>query len=123
MEFFEQIHSVDLTASKLQAVLTISNSVDLCTSITEVLDDNQNNGRVYCVWGEFVINREILDQGIRFSMPSCPNALAWTITIDSHKTLSIHCTINKQNHDQDFIESIQDFTADWKIGLERYLSA
>lgn len=123
MEFFEQIDSVDLTSAKLQTVLTISNSVELCASITEVLEDNQNNGRVYCVWGEFVINREILDQGVRFSMPSCPNALAWTITIDNDKGLSIHCTINKQNHDQDFIESIQDFMTDWKSGLERHLSA
>ncbi len=123
MEFFEQIDSVDLTSAKLQTALTISNSVDLCASITEVLEDNQNNGRVYCVWGEFAVNREILDQGIRFSMPSCPNALAWTITIGDDKVLSVHCTINKQDHDLDFIESIQEFTADWKTGLECYLDA
>lgn len=123
MEFFEQIDSVDLTVAKLQTVLTISNSVDLCASITEVLEDNQNNGRVYCVWGEFAVNREILDQGIRFSMPSCPNVLTWTITIGNDKVLSVHCTINKQDHDLDFIESIQEFTADWKTGLECYLDA
>ncbi|MCH9711561.1 MAG: hypothetical protein K0U20_02925 [Proteobacteria bacterium] len=121
MEFFEHIQAVELSVVKLQEILTISNSVNLCVSISEVLDDQQYHGRVYCVWGEFTVNRELLAQGVRFSMPSCPNALAWTLTLDADKVLSIHCTINKQKHDQEFIESIQEFTNDWKSGLEHYL--
>ena len=31
--------------------------------------------------------------------------------------LTIHCTINKKEHDQDFTDSIKEFTSDWKIGL------
>jgi hypothetical protein len=50
-------------------------------------------------------------------MPECPNALAWTITIDKERVLTIHCTINKMTHDPDFVESIIEFVRDWKKGL------
>ena len=32
----------------------------------------------------------------------------------------IHLTINRTEHDQDFIDSIQQFVADWKTGLEAH---
>jgi hypothetical protein len=32
----------------------------------------------------------------------------------------IHLTINRIEHDQDFIRSIQQFVDDWKAGLEAH---
>lgn len=122
MEFFEYLTPIDIDASGLRKILTIENSINLCASITQVIEDKQTTGTIYCIWGEFRVNREVLDQGVRFSMPSCPNAIAWTLTINHNKILTIHCTINQQDHDQDFIESIEGFVSDWKAGLVRFLA-
>ena len=118
MEFFEETNQTNIDVLNLQKLLTIKNLPNLCKSITKVISDNKVNGSIYCLWGEFKINREQLKDGIRFSMPDCPNALAWTITKDDGK-LIIHCTINKKQHDPDFIDSIKEFVDDWKIGLTR----
>jgi hypothetical protein len=60
---------------------------------------------------------------VRFTLPRCPNALAWTVTagIDTPEPVVVHCTINRAEHDADFIESIRLFVDDWRIGLERAL--
>ena len=117
MEFFEETNQTYVDVPELQKLLAINNLPKLCESITNVIFDNKVNGSIYCLWGEFEINREELKDGIRFSMPKCPNALAWTITTNRNGTLTIHCTINKKEHDQDFIDSIEEFVSDWKIGL------
>jgi hypothetical protein len=56
--------------------------------------------------------------GVRFTLPGCPNALAWTVTAEPEGVL-VHCTINRTEHDPDFIESIETFVEDWRTGLER----
>ena len=62
-----------------------------------------------CIWGNFKINKEIIKNGVIFTLPICPNALAWTITkerIGGSDKILIHCTINKPEHEPDFIQSI-----------------
>lgn len=120
MEFFKEIENSKLDQLRLKQLLTIKTLPELCASISTVISDEGNRGIIYCIWGEFVINREELGHGIRFSLPKCPNGLAWTITTDdgSDRTV-IHCTINKQEHDVDFIESIQEFVSDWAEGLTK----
>jgi hypothetical protein len=44
--------------------------------------------------------------------------LAWTVTAEPEGVL-VHCTINRTEHDPDFIESIETFVEDWRAGLER----
>jgi len=121
MEFFAETRKTELDIPHLQQLLTIESMPSLCPSITEVLSDHVSHGSIYCLWGEFTINRELLKYGIRFSMPGCPNALAWTITKDSDGHLVIHCTIDKTRHDPDFIDSIEEFVLDWKTGLNHAL--
>ena len=41
-----------------------------------------------------------------------------SITMESDHSITIHCTINKNEHDPDFIRSIEEFVYDWKEGLE-----
>ncbi len=116
MEFFAEINNKHLDMSRLKEKLSIARLAELCDSIDRVILDNIDSGRIYCIWGEFDINREALEYGIRFSLPHCPNALAWTITCDEENSkIVIHCTINKKQHDTDFIESIEQFVTDWKI--------
>ena len=33
----------------------------------------------------------------------------------------VHCTINRAEHDPDFIESLETFAADWAAGLRTAL--
>ena len=121
MEFYAHLdehHSPEV----LQHQLSIDSLPRFCASIDKVLENNIDRGRIYCVWGEFSVQRENINGGVRFTLPSCPNAVAWTITSghpsDPQQTV-IHFTINRPQHDQDFIDSIEIFVADWLKGLQQ----
>jgi hypothetical protein len=119
MEFFANAPCV-LDPDQLQERITGPSLAELCESIERVLQWSQaeDAGEIYCLWGRFSVRRERIRDGLRFTLPGCPNALAWTITAAPEGTL-IHCTINRSEHDPDFIESIEDFVADWVQGLGR----
>jgi len=119
MELLEEVESPNLDQIKLKNELTINNLPRLCHSIDNVISDQNSRGVIYCVWGQHEIHREILNNGIRFSFPQCPNALTLSITKnnDANK-ISIHCTTNKNIEDEDFIESINQFIKDWIVGIK-----
>ena len=119
MEFFATAQA-PLSAEQLQHRLTGQRLAELCESIDHVLhwDADLDAGEIYCLWGQFKVNRECLRDGVRFTLPGCPNALAWTVTAAAAGTV-IHCTINRSEHEPDFIESIEEFVADWSQGLQR----
>lgn len=121
MEFYEEVQlSSFVNIDKLKKLLVIKNLPLLCSSISSIIDDNRSKGTIYCIWGEFRINREELKYGVRYSMPDCPNALVWSITLDdSTKNVVIYCTINKTEHEDDFILSVQEFVNAWKKGINQ----
>ncbi|MDQ7079135.1 MAG: hypothetical protein Q9M41_00525 [Paracoccaceae bacterium] len=119
MEFFR---SVDIACdeSDLQARLTVAALPQFCSEIGAVQDIENEQGRMQCLWGSFVVRRDLIRGGVRFHLPDCPNALAWTITTDlppAPETVVLHATINRQEHDPDFIESIELFLDEWAVGL------
>ena len=118
MEFYSRA-AVGLSASEIQRHVRIGNLPDWCASIEKVLDQAGERGEIYCLWGEFRIHREMIRDGLRFSLPGCPNALQWTLTADGAAgQVVVHCTINRPDHDPDFVDSIHQFVLDWKQGLE-----
>lgn len=121
MEFFATAN-ISTTASALQEQVRIPNLTRFCASITQILRHSGDSGEIWCLWGQFPIQRQLLRDGVRFTLPSCPNALQWTITPDpeapEHQTL-IHLSINRRAIDADFAESIELFAEDWKKGLEQ----
>jgi hypothetical protein len=120
MEFFGTLDDSSLDGDRLTTLLAIARLPELCASISSVLADQRGSGRIYCVWGEFALNREELKHGVRFTLPGCPNALSWSVTTDpSSTTTVVHCSINKTEHDEDFIETIREFVRDWVDGLRR----
>ncbi len=121
MEFFAQLEKTNLTPDNLKLSLTIASLADYNQSIDKVIEDQQIHGVIYCIWGEFQVNREELLEGVRFTMPACPNALQWSITVDSGGLLTVYCSINKQQHDEDFIESIKVFVQDQLNGVKQLL--
>lgn len=121
MEFYAHLDKL-LPYDILQQRLTIEGMPYFCASIDKVLESNNDHGRIYCIWGEFSVQRENINGGVRFTLPSCPNAVAWTITsghAPNPQQTVIHFTINRPQHDQDFIDSIETFVADWQKGLQQ----
>ena len=121
MEFFAVV-PCRIEAAELQQRLTIGNLPRLCASIEKVLRDDPHHGEIYCLWGQFEVNRELIRGGVRFSLPGCPNALAWTVTVElppDPAQIVFHCSINRQTHEADFIESLQAFVEDWRLGIAR----
>ena len=55
-------------------------------------------------------------------MPDCPNGLSLTITTgyppDPQKVF-VHCTINRLEHDSNFLETLEDFVKHWITGREK----
>ncbi len=122
MEFFATT-TIPASAADLQRRLTIGELPLWCASIEKVLSDAKTSGEIYCVWGTFHTNREDVNGGVRFTLPGCPNAFQWTVTTGQQPNPQhtvIHVTINRSAHDQDFIDSIQQFVAEWKNGLETH---
>lgn len=122
MEFFEHVENSKLDKERLKQLLSIERLPALCASINSVISDEGETGVIYCLWGEFGINREELEYGVRFSLPKCPNALAWSITTDEdYNHIIIHCTINRKEQEQDLIDSILQFVGDWSKGIKTAL--
>lgn len=119
MEFFRYLDS-DRAADWLGRI-DITNLPMYCASIDRVLSTQGDHGVIYCLWGEFEVRRELIHSGVRFTLPHCPNALTWTITAEDDAQgptrITIHCTINRENHDEAFVESIHQFMDDWRWGL------
>ncbi|RMH63715.1 MAG: hypothetical protein D6677_06575 [Calditrichaeota bacterium] len=121
MEFFETAN-IKTDESTIHQRLTVGALADYCASVEEVYEtDGDNAGRGFMVWGDFRIERQLIKGGARFSLPECPNMLAWTVTTGyppAEDKVVIHCTIARKEQDPDFVESLEDFMADWKKGLE-----
>ncbi len=119
MEFFRRL-PINLPEG-LPQQLGIADLAACCASIDRVLTVAGDRGTIYCLWGEFEVHREPICGGVRFTLPHCPNALAWTITREEMEPGSaqivLHCTINRERHEPDFIESIHLFLDDWQQGL------
>jgi hypothetical protein len=122
MEFLATT-TIQASAEDLHHRLTIAELPRWCASIEKVLSDTNASGEIFCVWGTFHANRELMRNGVRFSLPDCPNAFQWTVTTGHQPNPQhtfIHATINRAEQDQDFVDSLQKFVDDWKAGLETH---
>ncbi len=118
MEFFRSLTS-RCSVAALQQELRIERLHHYCDLIDKVLYADGEHGEIYCLWGQFQVQREIIHAGVRFTLPHCPNALAWTLTLEGDE-LTLHCTINRAQHEADFLESIEAFLDSWVVGLEQW---
>jgi len=120
MEFFA-IARANIDEQTIQEQITVPRLGQYCRTIV-TLEGEDDAGQIGTVWGEFAVQRQLIRGGVRFSLPTCPNALAWTITSGfppAPDGVVIHATINRAEHDEDFIESIEAFVETWRLGLER----
>lgn len=123
MEFFAELANRDVRAEDLQRLVTIARLPEFCSSIDAVLStQSPDPGEIYCIWGRFRVSRQEIRNGVRLALLNCPHALAWTVTVHAEsRAVVIHCTIDKREEDSEFVESIEQFVADWAKGLETLL--
>ena len=129
MEFFA-LAQCPLTETQIQETLLGQQLADWCATINRVLHWEDEQGEIYSLWGQFRVRRELIRGGVRFTLPECPNALAWTLTVappavggEASPGIQVHCKINRTKHDPEFIASLEDFVDDWRQGLERLAGA
>ena len=118
MEFFRIIDK-KATETQLQNKITPNSVADFTESMM-FLEDFNNNFKGLTLWGEFLISYDKIKGGVRFTLLDCPNALSWTITTGfppEREKILLHCTINRTNKPQEFIEEIDDFLNEWEAGL------
>ena len=123
MEFFA-IADKRIDANALQERLDIVSLPTFCASISRLLAHENDRGEIYCVWGQFIVHRELISGGVRFTLPNCLNTIAWTVTTGLPPTpekIIVHCTINRREQDAEFVETLGEFVADWRRGLETLL--
>ena len=121
MEFFKIIN-IQTTKDQIQKNITFDNLDDLCASIF-VMNFKNNTANIGGVWGEFSLQKDNINGGLRFSLLECPNALTFTITTaypPESNQIVLHLTVNRLELKPLFIEEIQEFIDDWKSGIEKH---
>jgi len=121
LEFFG-LADIRTNETRLQQCLRLERLPEFCSGISSLVKHiSEFEGEVYCMWGHFALRKENINGGVRFTMPTCPNSLAWTVTtgFPPHpEQVVVHCTINRTEHHPEFIASIEEFVAMWVRGLE-----
>lgn len=119
MEIFSYA-DVRMSTSDIQRHINVQNLNEWCASIYSVLDVHDERADIECLWGEFRIHRELIRDGIRFTLPNCKYAVQWTISPNPENSAEVmlHCTVNREKVDADFMESVEEFVEGWRVGVE-----
>jgi hypothetical protein len=122
VEWFSSI-APTAPAERLRAICTLAELPLLCADVYELTaPQGSSRGEISCVWGVFDASVEVIRNGVRYALTSCPNALQWTVTTRNGAT-TLHCSINQAAPDPDFAQSIADFVANFRDGLQARLAA
>jgi hypothetical protein len=120
MEFFA-VADVMMSPEAIREKITLAALPDYCESFALVDCLGEESCEVESIWGRFRVTRQEITGGLRFTMPTCPNCFAWTITSGLPPTpdqVVIHATFNRSAHEPWFIESMEEFVRQWQAGLE-----
>ncbi len=120
MEFFKII-SLKSTAEQIQKNINFDHLDDLCESIF-IQDHNKNIAQIGGIWGDFSLQKDLINGGVRFSLLECPNALTFTITTGyppEPEQIVFHLTVNITELKPEFIDEIEEFINDWKTGIKK----
>lgn len=119
MEFTRHAH-VDMTVSDIQRHIRVANLPEWCASIVAVQTQDNNQGRMTCLSGDYVVHRELLNSGVRFSIPAAPFAIQWTLTTDGDGDILVHCTLNTPEAPEAMQQALDCFVDNWQSGLESW---
>ncbi|MDH3322246.1 MAG: hypothetical protein OEM04_04600 [Flavobacteriaceae bacterium] len=119
MEFFKIIN-LQTTEALIQKNVHFENLDDLCANMF-VMSFKDNIANIGGIWGEFSLQKDLINGGLRFSFLECPNALAFTLTtgfLPEPDKIVLHLTVNRLELKSEFVEEIEEFMTDWKTGME-----
>tara|TARA_B100000809_G_scaffold153524_1_gene150881 strand:+ start:770 stop:1141 length:372 start_codon:yes stop_codon:yes gene_type:complete len=122
MEFF-RIIKIKTTEKKIQSQLTLASLDQISSKIFNLNTPTQIEANIGGIWGEFTLSRYEIKGGIRFSLLECPNALCWTITTayaTNPEYMNIYLTINRQEHNKEFIDEISGFLDDMTVKIKHF---
>lgn len=121
MEFFAYAKA-RMSASDIQRHININNLPEWCASIDKVLSVQDEKGDIYCVWGELRVHRELIHDGVRFTLSNCKNGVQWTLCPNpaNPTEVMVHCTMNRPDQDPEFVESLETFVNNWCAGIEQW---
>ena len=119
MEFF-RIINIETTKDLIQQHINFDNLEELCDSMF-IMNYSNNRAIIGGIWGEFSLQRDKINGGLRFSFLQCPNALTYTITTGhppEPNKIVFHLTVNRTELNVVFLEEIESFIEDWNTGIE-----
>ena len=119
MEFFRTIN-VRTSKDLIQQNINFDNLEDLCESMF-IMNYSNNRAIIGGIWGEFSLQRDKINGGLRLSLLQCPNALTFTITTGyppEPNKIVFHLTVNRIELDAIFLEEIEAFIEDWNTGIQ-----
>ena len=120
MEFFKTIN-VQTSEEEIREKLSLQNTDHFNESFFVLEPVAKHRVKIGGIWGEFSLQRDLINGGVRFSLLECPNALAYTFTTGyppAPNKMVMHLTINRKRIKDIFLEEIEEFMEDWKMGIE-----
>jgi hypothetical protein len=106
-----------LPANALQRHVRVENLREWCAAPPLPCDAGEQCGA--SGWAGLGVHREVIRDGLRFTLPGSAPALQWTLTTGNRPgTVHVHCTLNVAAADAVTVAAIERFVADWRAGLE-----
>ena len=118
MEWFITANA-NLPASELQRHIRIETLHEWCAAPPAIA--GVVNNQPVPDWIHWRVHREVIREGLRFTLPSAVHALQWTLITGGHLrpgTVNLHCTLGISNTDAATIAALEKFVSDWQQGLE-----
>jgi len=115
---FSRHAAADMSVTDIQRNVRVANLPEWCASIIKVHSQDSNHGRITCLSGDFVVHRELLNTGVRFSIPAGPHAIQWTLTSEADGGVLVHCTLNTPTAPEELQQALDCFVDNWQAGLE-----
>lgn len=116
MEWFVTA-SANLPANELQRHIRVENLSEWCAAPPVFHGDGEQSG--VNGWTGLGVHREVIRDGLRFTLPGSAHGLQWTLTTGLRPgTVQVHCTLNIAAADTATISALERFMADWCGGLE-----
>lgn len=105
--------------AELQKHVRIENLPSWCASIGAVQNAGRDKGEADFPWGRWRVHREVIRDGLRFTLPGRADALQWTLTLDPSQRggVIVHLTLACEEAEAAHQQAIEAFMAHWQVGL------
>ena len=128
MEWFVAVNA-NLQVAELQRHIRIETLGAWCASPPAILGEaNQignpgtdHPGTDHPDWSAWCVHREVIRDGVRFTLPAAVYALQWTLSAGGQLRagmVGVHCTLNTVAPEAASVAAVAAFMDAWRKGLE-----